>query len=162
MFNTILKPLSAGLVILSLVGCGGDKGTITSPDSNAVYSTSTSSTQVTISYSDIETADLKQEQLEKFKNESLKETAWLQLLVTIKFWMDGDCLNVRCEGIIYKGFDRYFDIKWEYSNKIANEKLRGKTGGSEHFIKLAGKGEWVAKTMDDAKKMAQDFNEGVS
>jgi hypothetical protein len=25
-----------------------------------------------------------------------------------------------------------------------------------------GRGEWVAKTMDDAKQMAVDFNRGVS
>ncbi|OUS26868.1 hypothetical protein A9Q99_16775 [Gammaproteobacteria bacterium 45_16_T64] len=58
MFNAIYKPLSAGVVILSLVGCGGDKISITSPDENGVYSTSTSDTQVTITYSGIETSEL--------------------------------------------------------------------------------------------------------
>jgi len=29
-------------------------------------------------------------------------------------------------------------------------------------IKKCGRGEWVAKTMEDAKQMAKDFNEGVS
>lgn len=29
-------------------------------------------------------------------------------------------------------------------------------------IRKCGKGEWVAKTMEDAKQMAKDFNEGVS
>lgn len=37
---------------------------------------------------DIKTLDLKQEQLEKIKNRGLKESAWFQLLLTIKFWMD--------------------------------------------------------------------------
>ncbi|WP_400078400.1 TetR family transcriptional regulator C-terminal domain-containing protein [Winogradskyella sp. R77965] len=37
---------------------------------------------------DIKTLDLKQEKLEKIKNRGLKESAWLQLLLTLKFWMD--------------------------------------------------------------------------
>jgi len=37
---------------------------------------------------DIETIDLKQEQLEKIQKRGIKETAWLQLLVTLRFWMD--------------------------------------------------------------------------
>ena len=37
---------------------------------------------------DIKTIDLKQEKLEKIKNRGLKESAWFQLLVTMKFWID--------------------------------------------------------------------------
>ena len=29
-------------------------------------------------------------------------------------------------------------------------------------IRKCGRGEWVAKTLEDAKQMAKDFNEGVS
>lgn len=36
----------------------------------------------------IKTIDLKQEQLTKLQQRSLKESAWLQLLLTIKFWLD--------------------------------------------------------------------------
>ena len=36
----------------------------------------------------IQTIDLKEERLEKLQLRSLKESAWLQLLVTIKFWLD--------------------------------------------------------------------------
>lgn len=36
----------------------------------------------------IKTIDLNQEQLVKIQNRSLKESAWFQLLVTIKFWLD--------------------------------------------------------------------------
>lgn len=36
----------------------------------------------------INTIDLKQEQLDKLQNRGLKESAWFQLLVTIKFWLD--------------------------------------------------------------------------
>ena len=60
---------------------------------------------------DIETADLKQEQLEKFKNESLKETAWLQLLVTIKFWMDDSSTSFEKTDIfIEKSVNTSFDL----------------------------------------------------
>lgn len=36
----------------------------------------------------INTIDLKQEQLIKLQRRSLKESAWLQLLITMKFWLD--------------------------------------------------------------------------
>lgn len=36
----------------------------------------------------IRTIDLKQEQLDRIQNRGLKESAWFQLLVTIKFWLD--------------------------------------------------------------------------
>lgn len=41
-----------------------------------------------IDHLNIKTVDLKQEQLTRLQNKSLKESAWLQLLVTIKFWLD--------------------------------------------------------------------------
>lgn len=41
-----------------------------------------------IEHLDIKTLDLKQEQLLKLQNRGLKESAWLQLLVTLKFWLD--------------------------------------------------------------------------
>jgi AcrR family transcriptional regulator len=37
---------------------------------------------------DIQTIDLKEERLEKLQLRSLKESAWFQLLVTMKFWLD--------------------------------------------------------------------------
>ncbi len=36
----------------------------------------------------IETMDLKEEKMEKFKNQGLSEGAWAQLLFTIKFWLE--------------------------------------------------------------------------
>ncbi|WP_369993667.1 TetR family transcriptional regulator C-terminal domain-containing protein [Winogradskyella sp.] len=41
-----------------------------------------------IDHLNIKTLDLKQQQLERLKKRGLKETAWLQLLLTIKFWLD--------------------------------------------------------------------------
>lgn len=41
-----------------------------------------------IEHLNIKTIDLKQDQLSKIQDRSLKESAWLQLLVTIKFWLE--------------------------------------------------------------------------
>ena len=41
-----------------------------------------------IEHLNIKTIDLKQEQITRIQNRGLKESAWLQLLVTMKFWMD--------------------------------------------------------------------------
>lgn len=41
-----------------------------------------------IEHLNIQTIDFKQDQLEKIQNRGLKETAWLQLLITMKFWID--------------------------------------------------------------------------
>ncbi|WP_299365507.1 TetR family transcriptional regulator C-terminal domain-containing protein [Winogradskyella sp.] len=41
-----------------------------------------------IEHLNINTIDLKQEQLVRLQNRSLKESAWLQLLMTIRFWLD--------------------------------------------------------------------------
>lgn len=41
-----------------------------------------------IDHLNIKTIDLKQEQFSKIQDRSLKESAWLQLLITIKFWLD--------------------------------------------------------------------------
>jgi len=38
----------------------------------------------------IKTVDLNQEQLDKLQHRGLKESAWFQLLVTLKFWLDDD------------------------------------------------------------------------
>ncbi|BAO76931.1 TetR family transcriptional regulator C-terminal domain-containing protein [Winogradskyella sp. PG-2] len=41
-----------------------------------------------IEHLNIKTIDLKQEQISRIQKRSLKESAWLQLLITMKFWMD--------------------------------------------------------------------------
>lgn len=41
-----------------------------------------------IEHLNINMLDLKQEQLNKIQDKGIKESAWLQLLMTIKFWMD--------------------------------------------------------------------------
>lgn len=37
---------------------------------------------------DIEKLDLQEERLNKFQNHALQESAWIQLLLTLKFWLD--------------------------------------------------------------------------
>ena len=41
-----------------------------------------------VSSLNIKTLDLKEEKLEKFQKRSIEESAWIQLLMTIKFWID--------------------------------------------------------------------------
>ena len=80
----------------------------------------------------------------------------------IRFWSDEYYKNVRCEGIEEQDGDKYFIIKWEYTDDVPNESLYDKTKTQHVYIGDFGRGEWVAKTMDDAKQMAIDFCKGVS
>lgn len=80
----------------------------------------------------------------------------------IAFWQDEYHINVRCIGIVQEGKDRFFDIKWAYTDTVPNKKLWSTIGGVQHFITPLGKGEWTAKTMEDTKQMAIDFNAKVS
>ncbi len=80
-----------------------------------------------------------------------------QKAAAIAFWTEDSHSNVRCEGIIEEGNDKFFDIKWDFKDSS-----NGKCSGSNHFITPLGRGEWTAKTLEDAKLMAIDFNKGVS
>lgn len=80
----------------------------------------------------------------------------------VNFWKGEHKVNVRSEGIVTENGEKYFDIKWDYTSDVPNEDLRNTIGGVLHHIKPLGRGEWTAKTMEDAKQMAVDFNEGVS
>jgi hypothetical protein len=60
---------------------------------------------------DIETIDFKQEQLDKIQKRGIKETAWLQLLVTIKFWMEDSSAGFEKTDIfIEKSVKASFDL----------------------------------------------------
>ncbi len=93
-----------------------------------------------------------------YKGSDLKE----QEDAAIGFWTDEHHKNVRCDGVVEQDNEKYFDIKWNYSGDVPNKKLRNTISGNLHHIKDLGRGEWTAKTMEDAKQMAIDFNEGVS
>lgn len=54
-------------------------------------------------------------------------------------------------------------VEYTYDDKVPNEKMRGQIGGVfTEYPEKWGKGEWVAKTIEDAKEMAIDFAKGVS
>lgn len=54
-------------------------------------------------------------------------------------------------------------IEWTYKETVPNQELRGTKGRAfSYYPKKFGNGEWVAKTMEDAKQMAIDFSDSVS
>jgi len=60
---------------------------------------------------DIETIDFKQEQLEKIQTRGIKETAWLQLLITLRFWMDDSSASFeKTDLFIEKSVKASFDL----------------------------------------------------
>jgi hypothetical protein len=60
---------------------------------------------------DIETIDLKQKNIEKFQNKTIKETAWIQLLITIKFWLDDTSASFeKTDVFIEKSVNTSFDL----------------------------------------------------
>ena len=55
--------------------------------------------------------DIKQEQLEKIQDNALKESAWLQLLLTMKFWLDDTSASFEKTDIfIEKSVNTTFDV----------------------------------------------------
>tara|TARA_R110002073_G_scaffold306012_5_gene475210 strand:+ start:54580 stop:55236 length:657 start_codon:yes stop_codon:yes gene_type:complete len=59
----------------------------------------------------IETIDLKQERFEKIKEKGITESAWLQLLITLKFWLDDTSPSFEKTDIfIEKSINTSFDI----------------------------------------------------
>ena len=67
------------------------------------------------------------------------------------------------EDILPIGIEQGVWIKFKYSEKIKNEELRGKKSSIfTPYPETWGRGEWQAKTLEDAKLMAIDFAEDVS
>ncbi|WP_100611345.1 TetR/AcrR family transcriptional regulator [Confluentibacter lentus] len=59
----------------------------------------------------IETLDIKQVQIEKLQTKAISESAWIQLLVTMKFWMDDTSTSFEKTDIfIEKSVNTSFDI----------------------------------------------------
>ncbi len=59
----------------------------------------------------IETLDLKSDRLEKIQNRSIKETAWFQMLLILKFWLDDTSPSFEKTDIfIEKSINTSFDI----------------------------------------------------
>lgn len=60
---------------------------------------------------EIELIDINQVQLERIQNKGLQETAWLQLLLTIKFWMEDNSPSFEKTDIyIEKSLNTSFDV----------------------------------------------------
>lgn len=60
---------------------------------------------------EIETIDLKQKNLAQIQQKSIKETAWLQLLITIKFWLeDSSVAFEKTDIFIEKSVNTSFDL----------------------------------------------------
>ena len=67
-----------------------------------------------ISSLNIEVVETQQEKIDKFQERGLQESAWLQLLVTLKFWMEDDSAgfektDIFIEKSINTGFD-FLDV----------------------------------------------------
>lgn len=60
---------------------------------------------------DIETLDLKEERIDKIQHRALQESAWIQLLLTMKFWMDDTSTSFeKTDVFIEKSVNTSFDI----------------------------------------------------
>jgi len=60
---------------------------------------------------DIETLDIKQEQIDKIQRRALQESAWLQLVLTIKFWLEDTSTSFEKTDIfIEKSVNTSFDV----------------------------------------------------
>lgn len=60
---------------------------------------------------DIETLDIKEERIDRLQRRALQESAWLQLLLTIKFWMDDTSASFEKTDIfIEKSVNTSFDV----------------------------------------------------
>ena len=60
---------------------------------------------------DIETLDVKEERIEKFQHRAIQESAWIQLMLTMKFWMDDTSASFEKTDIfIEKSVNTSFDV----------------------------------------------------
>ena len=60
---------------------------------------------------DIETLDVKQDKLERLQDKTLKESAWIQLIVTMKFWLvDTSASFEKTDIFIEKAVNTSFDL----------------------------------------------------
>lgn len=60
---------------------------------------------------DIKTIDLNQERIERFQTKAIKETAWVQLMLTMKFWLDDTSKSFdKTDQYIEKSVNASFDL----------------------------------------------------
>ena len=87
----------------------------------------------------------------------------------LSFWGDNEYSKGDEKLIFTKGLNHYEKevdgvlLTFTYNDKVPNEKSRGtEYRHFEGFPKKWGKGEWTAKTLEEAKQMAIDFAKDVS
>ena len=84
------------------------------------------------------------------------------LLDIVRFWTETDHLDTKGEHTIEDGECGVY-VSWTYSDTVPNEKIRGNVSGIFNpYPDIWGRGEWEAKTLEDARQMACDFAESVS
>lgn len=60
---------------------------------------------------DIETLDIKQEKIQEIQQKAISESAWIQLLVTIRFWLDDTSASFeKTDVFIEKSVNASFDL----------------------------------------------------
>nr|WP_321246213.1 TetR family transcriptional regulator C-terminal domain-containing protein [uncultured Psychroserpens sp.] len=66
---------------------------------------------VYIKHLDIDLIEIKQEQIDRIQQQGLKETAWIQLLTTMKFWIDDTSSGFeKTDVFIEKSVNTSFDV----------------------------------------------------
>ena len=79
------------------------------------------------------------------------------------FWSDSNHIYTKSVGKTSDEGQRGVYTSWMYDNKVKNESLRGTINGIfTPYPETFGKGEWEAKTMEDARQMAIDFADDVA
>jgi len=79
-----------------------------------------------------------------------------------RFWDDDSHERTWAEHVDHNG-ELGVMVRWTYADDIENVKLRGTQGRNFHrYPDTWGRGEWTAKTLEDAKQMALDYYEGVA
>lgn len=79
----------------------------------------------------------------------------------IRFWSEENHINVKAEHAADND-EEGVHVSWEYDDKTPNEKMRGSISGAfSAYPEKWGRGEWTAKSLEDAKQMAIDFAYGV-
>ncbi|WP_420572826.1 TetR family transcriptional regulator C-terminal domain-containing protein [Kordia sp.] len=64
-----------------------------------------------VEHLDLKTLDLNQERLEKIQNRAINETAWIQFMLTIKFWLDDTSASFdKTDQYIEKSVNASFDL----------------------------------------------------
>jgi hypothetical protein len=89
------------------------------------------------------------------------ERDWIDSM--LNFWDSEYHINTRHYSKIDDNNESILVIEYTYTNDVPNEKLRGTKDSCEfNYPKSFGRGEWTAKTLDDAKHMAIDFADNIA